>query len=205
MKYILAILFVLPHLVQGQDRPDLFFREDFKETEAQIPITQDHINNPDIVLSLYGPGSDVIKKSHHDKPADDPFYVWSGLCEGNWAVTLKHRSLNVDLSGQARIRWRSKQTGFRHLYLVLKLGDGSWIIADPDDGPSKDWRMREIILSDMVWLGLDIESVIETRPVMNPDLSDIEEIGWTDLMRGGGTPASSRVDWIEVDGFSKVR
>ncbi len=200
------MLLILMHgMVSAQDRPELFYREDFKETEAEIPITQEHIANPEVEMTLYGPGSDVVKKSHHDKPADDPYYVWSGLCEGNWAVTLKHRSKNVDLSGQGKIRWRSKQSGFRHLYLVLKLGDGSWIIADPDDGPSKDWRIQEINLSDLTWLGLNIETVVETRPVENPDLSNVQEIGWTDLMRGGGTPASSRVDWIEVDGFSVAR
>ena len=42
--------------------------------------------NPDLLLGLYGPGEDGIKKSHHDKPADDPYYIWSGTCTGNWAV-----------------------------------------------------------------------------------------------------------------------
>jgi len=28
----------------------------------------------------------------------------------------------------------------------------------------------------------------------------VDEIGFTDLMAGGGSPASSRVDWIEVYG-----
>jgi hypothetical protein len=33
--------------------------------------------------------------------------------------------------------------------------------------------------------------------VSKPDLSKVDEVGWTDLMIGGSTPASSRVDWIE--------
>jgi hypothetical protein len=37
--------------------------------------------------------------------------------------------------------------------------------------------------------------------VENPNLSRVEEIGFTELMRGGGHGASgSRVDWIEVYG-----
>jgi hypothetical protein len=36
--------------------------------------------------------------------------------------------------------------------------------------------------------------------VERPDLSRVDEIGWTTLMTGGGTPASSRVDWMEVYG-----
>ena len=37
---------------------------------------------------------------------------------------------------------------------------------------------------------------------LNPDLSKVEEIGFTDLMAGGGHGQSgwSRIDWIEVHG-----
>ena len=44
----------------------------------------------------------------------------------------------------------------------------------------------------------NIAKVTEGKWAPNPDLSKVEEIGWTDLMPGGGTPASSRLDWIEV-------
>lgn len=184
-----------------QERPGLFFREDFKETPAEIPINQDHISNPDLILTLYGPGAGVIKKSHHDTPVDDPYYVWSGLCEGNWAVTLKHKTKNVDLTGQAKIRWRSKQSGFRQLHIVLKLTDGTWLVSNALDPLSADWRIREFNIADLHWMTMDIETVTEKNRVTKPDLSRVEEIGWTDLMRGGGSEACSRVDWIEVDGY----
>ena len=54
-------------------------------------------------------------------------------------------------------------------------------------------------------MSLDIDKVLEKRWVESPDLSKVEEIGWTDLMVGGGSIACSRVDWIEVDGFSVNR
>ncbi|MEQ6122195.1 hypothetical protein [Reichenbachiella sp. MALMAid0571] len=201
MKYLFIVLFTLPSLIFAQYRPQTFFREDFKETPAEIPVTQDHIANPDLKISLYGSGAGVIKKSNHDKPADDPFYIWSGLCEGNWAVTLKHVSKNVDLSKNGKIRWRSKQSGFRQLRLILKLSDGSWLVSDLSDGASLDWRIYEFNISDIRWMSLDIDKVLEKKWVENPDLSKVEEIGWTDLMIGGGSIACSRVDWIEVDGF----
>jgi len=203
MKYLFAILIVLPLYVMAQEqRPELFFREDFKEIPAQIPITQDHIANSEVLISLYGKGADVIKKSHHDTPYDDPYYVWSGLCESNWAVTLKHKSKCVDLSRQGKIRWRSKQSGFRALHIILKIADGTWLISDVSDGLSKDWRIREFNIADIKWMLLDIETMTEKHLVENPDLRKVEEIGWTDLMNGGGSEACSRVDWIEVDGFS---
>jgi hypothetical protein len=184
----------------AQDRPGLFFREDFKETEAAIPITQAHIANPDLVLGLHGPGKGVIKKSHHDQPADDPYYVWSGLAEGNWAVSLQHRTMDVDLTGQSKIRWRSKQAGFRELRIILQLASGEWIVGDAVDPASEDWRVREFNLSDIRWRNLDIDTVIEGAWVDSPDLGHVRAIGWTDLMRGGASAACSRLDWIEVDG-----
>ncbi|PYT32196.1 MAG: hypothetical protein DMG57_02625 [Acidobacteria bacterium] len=77
-----------PRLYSRKKPPGLFFREDWKEIPAATPITQEHVAAADLILSLYGPGKANIRKSHHDTPADDPYYVWSGECEGNWAVSL---------------------------------------------------------------------------------------------------------------------
>ncbi len=183
-----------------EDRPGLFFREDWKESPAATPITQEHVANANLVLKLYGPGKDGIKKSHHDTPKDDPFYVWSGTCPAQWAVALRHRDSFVDLTGLAKIRWRSKQAGFRQLRLIVKLADGTWLIADQADGESRDWREREFNIADMRWRRIDIDKILEGSQVEKPDLGRVDEIGFTDLMAGGGTPACSRLDWIEVRG-----
>jgi hypothetical protein len=180
--------------------PGLFFREDWKETPPQTPITQDHVGHPDLILTCHGPGQALVRKSHHDQPADDPYYVWSGETTSNWAVSLRHRRMSVDLTGPGRIRWRSRQTGFRALRIVLKLGDGSWVVSDTTDGESAEWRVREFAIADVRWRVLDVDTVVEGRAVPDADLSRVVEVGFTDLMRGGRTPASSRLDWIEVYG-----
>ena len=182
-------------------RPGLFLREDWKEIPAEIPLHQGHVNNPDLIVGLYGPGKDSLKKSHHDTPADDPYYIWSGLCLANWAVTLKHSELQVNLSGPSKIRWRSKQSGLRELHLVLKLSDGSWLVSREGDGASGDWRIKEFNIADLHWYSLDIQSITETKRLLEPDLSRVEEIGFTDLMPGGKSNACSRLDWIEVYGY----
>ena len=184
----------------AQDRPPLAWREDWKETPAALPITQEHVANADLILELHGPGRDGIKKSHHDTPKDDPYYVWSGECRGAWAVSLRHRSAWVDLTGLGRVRWRARQEGFRRLRLILRLADGRWLVSDQSDDHSRDWRVREFNLGDLRWRRLDIEKVVEGPWVENPDLGRVEAIGFTDLMSSGGTPASSRLDWIEVWG-----
>lgn len=183
---------------ENPDRPPLFFREDWKETPAETPATQAHVANADLVLTIHGPGKAGVKKSHHDKPVDDPYYIWSGTANGNWAVTLRHRSAMADLRGMAKIRWRSKQAGFRQLRIVLGLADGTWLVSDAADGASADWRVREFNVADIRWRRLNIGTMIERDWVVNPDLSRVREIGFTDLMTGGESIACSRLDWIEV-------
>jgi hypothetical protein len=198
-------LFLFMAFAADAGRPPLFFREDFKETPAATPITQEHIVNPKVVLALYGPGREGVKKSHHDTPADDPFYVWDGTCGGNCAITLRDRGELVDLRGQAKIRWRTKQSGYRRLHLVVKPAGGDWLVSQPLEVDSTDWRESEWAVADLRWRRLDIKTLIEGAAVAAPDLSRVEEIGWTSLMTGGGTPASTRVDWIEVYGRAVAR
>ncbi|MDD4109078.1 MAG: hypothetical protein PHH93_10205 [Prolixibacteraceae bacterium] len=205
MKTILTLLIICltaASQIFGQSsyRPGLLFREDWKETPAEIPLSQKHVDNPDLFVQLYGPGKDSLKKSNHERPVDDPFYVWSGLCTGNWLISLKHKDFNVDLTGFSKILWRSKQAGLRQLRIALKKSDGTWLVSDQCDGSSKDWRIKEFNLQDIKWYKLDIDLVVEKGPAESPDLSDIEEIGFTDLMPGGQSASCSRLDWIEVYG-----
>jgi hypothetical protein len=181
-------------------RPPLFFREDWKETPAALPVTPEHIANPKLQFTLYGPGKQGVKKSHHDAPKDDPYYIWFGDCSAPCAITLRDKESYVDLTGLAKIRWRTKQSGFHQLRLILKLANGTWLVSDHAEGPSVDWRESEFAIADVHWRRLDIQKVVEAAWVEKPDLSKVDEIGWTDLAAGGGTPASSRMDWIEVYG-----
>ncbi|MBV9085249.1 MAG: hypothetical protein JOZ62_21440 [Acidobacteriaceae bacterium] len=205
-----GILIIVASLAAQQrtasgERPPLFFREDWKQTPAVTPITQNEVSNSDLLIGLYGEGRDKIRKSHHDHPADDPFYVWSGLCKGNWAVTLRKKEAYVDLTGLAKLRWRTKQTGLRQLHVILKLADGTWLVSDQAIGPMSDWEESDLTIADLRWHTLDMKTITENKVANTPNLSKVDEIGWTDLMTGGGTPASSRVDWIEVYGWAVKR
>jgi hypothetical protein len=186
-------------------RPPVFFREDFHETPAATPITQEHIANRSLLLGLYGPGKAGMKKSHHDTPADDPYYIWDGTCEGNCAASLRHSESYADLTGQAKVRWRTKQAGFRRLHILLKLANGTWLVSDQADGSSSDWTEREFSVQDIRWRQLDIKTIVEGAWVEHPDLSKVDEIGWSDLMTGGSSAACSRLDWIEVYGRAVKR
>lgn len=207
MKNIILLAILISNVCSSsaQYRPGLFFREDWKEIPAATPVTQGHVINPDLLLKLYGPGCDSIKKSHHEAPADDPYYIWSGLCTGNWAVTLKHKKMYADLTGYSKVLWRSKQAGLRCLHLLVKLADGTWLVSTQGDCLSKDWKITEFNIQDLSWYSLNINKIIEVKLVVSPDLSKVEEIGFTDLMPGGSSDACSRLDWIEVYGKQVLR
>jgi hypothetical protein len=53
-------------------------------------------------------------------------------------------------------------------------------------------------LQDLHWRRLEIRTLVEGAAVERPNLSRVDEIGWSTLMTGGNTPASSRVDWIAL-------
>lgn len=201
MKQLLFLFFGLSSLyAQDTYRPELFFREDWKETPAEIPLSQKHVDNTNLMVTLHGPGLDSLKKSNHDKPIDDPYYVWSGLCLGNWMVSLQHRNLDVNLSGFAKIRFRSKQSGLRLLRITLQQENGKWLISDKAVSSSKDWLTSEFNFQDITWYQLNPDSIVEMGLAKNPQLGQIRAIGFTDLMPGGKSPSCSRLDWIEVYG-----
>lgn len=200
IQLTLLVVIINGKFAVSNDRPSLVYREDFREIPAALPITQEHISHEDVILNLYGSAKDNLKKSHHDNIANDPYYIWSGRCLGNWAATFSHRQFLVDLRGVAKIRWRTKQSGFRRLHILLKLEDGTWLVSDRTQGASEDWKIGEFNLMDLEWYALSMETITERDKVSSVDLSRVDEIGITDLMRGGSSPASSRLDWIEVYG-----
>jgi len=205
MKFlILTIMFSMlaGFSVQAQELhetpPPLFFREDWKETPPETPLTQAHVLTADLDVTLHGPGKEMIKKSHHDQPLDDPYYIWSGQCEGTWAVTLSKRGAAADLS-HGSVRWRTKNFD-RVTYVVLGLANGSWLVSTRGTGETPDWHEFSIDFADMAWRSLDSATVRAGDIVKNPDLTRVTAVGFTDLDTGGQSVSSTRLDWIEVYG-----
>jgi hypothetical protein len=193
--------------------PSLFFREDWKidpnapnvnnAEEPEQPITQGNAANPNLEVHVYGDkaGTRISDQTYNNHLT----YAMTLLCTSNCAITLRDKNNDVDLSGAATIRWRTRISGFRYLRPIIKLADGTWLIGDKATPMSTAWVVSEIQLVDVRWRRLDIDNVIETGDgywVDYPDLSKVEEIGFTDLMRGAGhgSAGGSRLDWIEVYG-----
>lgn len=202
------------------------------EREPEHAVAQGDIANPNLEVRVYGDKNGtrtVLQPENKDTSpggrGEGLTYVMSLLCgtnldrddlsgkvvlgpstHANCAITLRDRNNNVDLSGVATIKWRSRVSGFHYLRPVLKLASGQWLVGDKGTaGPQTSWADTELQLVDIRWRNLNIDEVVEARDgywVDFPDLSNVEEIGFTDLMRGAGhgSGGGSRVDWIEVTG-----
>ena len=133
--------------------------------------------------------------------------VWTGHCTSNCAVALRDKNSYVDLRREAK-------ASLAHAPVRIPLPAshreaGEWNLADRRscaDGYTVDWNVSEMSFFDMHWRRLDMDKVVEARDglwVDKPDLSRVDEIGFTELRRSDREPdkgGSSRVDWIEVYG-----
>ena len=202
--------------VPEDHRPPLFFREDWKHVPANTPehpIVQGSITTPDIELKTYGQTPQGIAPDtgiweiQRASPKDDPTFIYTGPCFTPCALALRNTKSYANLTGLAKIRWRTKQTGFHYLRPIVKLADGTWLVGDYAESPSTDWRETEFAFTDVRWHYLNVDKVVTTRTsdwAANVDLSKVDEVGFTDLMPGAaadnghGTSGASRVDWIEL-------
>lgn len=185
--------------------PPLFFREEWKQGPAggEHTVTEEAVANPNLELKLYGPSAKEITETGSAQDANNPIHIWTGLCASNCAVALRDKNNYVDLTGLAKIRWLTKTSGFQKVHPILKLADGTWLVGDHGDGSTVDWHEGDFSLADVRWLRLDIEKVVtKGNWVQNPDLSKVDEVGFTDLMpaSGHGPGGWSDVAWIEVYG-----
>ena len=121
----------------------------------------------------------------------DPPNLWTGVCHTAVAVTLRHRTNYVDLTGLARIRWVTRVSGFHVVRPVVKLADGSWFVGDYGEGaPSANSTLfldSEFAVASVRWRPLDISRVVTTGQAWaTPDLSRVDEVGFADLLPGSG-------------------
>jgi hypothetical protein len=211
-----GLLFFNVCLAQQAEPPKLLFREDWNELppyDVMTPysLTQKDVMNPDLIQTLYGTGQDSIKKRHHGA-ATDAYYVFTGFCRSNWALALSNKLFFADLSGDAIIRCRVRNSGFRELHIIIQTSNGNWFVSDQAAPPSSVWQSYDFVIKDIKWSLLNIRTVTPGNIVEDPVLhygshwlTQVDKIGFTDLMNGGLSNACSRVDWIEVYAQSSRR
>ena len=187
-------------------RPPLFFREEWKQTPAggEHPVTPESLANPNLELKLYGTTSKEVQLTGSATDENNPTHVWTGLCSTPCAVAFREKNNLADLSGLARIRWVTKMSGFHQVRPIVKLADGTWLVADRADGSTADWLTSEIALADLRWLRLDINNILTKGTLVEkPDLSKVDEIGFADLTPGSGHGAGGWADVATVEVYAK--
>jgi len=201
--------------------PPLLFREVWQQPPHEGPlndenrrITPEALTHSDLSLQLYGTDAHAIQVTQHNGIPD----LWNGFTTSPVALTLRHKDAYLDLSGLSRMRWRTRTENLHVLHPVVKLADGRLLVGSQRfESPQRrmigskaftgDFVVSEVTFDDQRWFELDPETVVVKLEVNDPDLSRVDEIGYVDLMPGGGhgTAGCTNVSWIEVYAASHAR
>ena len=201
--------------------PPLLFREVWQQPPHTGPLTDENrritpqaLMNPNLTLQLYGPDARNIQVTSHNGIPD----VWNGFTTSPVALTLRLKDSTMDLTGLTRVRWRTRTENLHALHPVVKLADGRLLVGSQrfespqrrmvgSNGFTGNFVISEVTFDDQRWFELDPEKVVVKLEVNNPDLSRVEEIGYVDLMPGGGhgTAGCTNVSWIEVYATARKR
>jgi hypothetical protein len=200
----------------GGAAPALLFHEAWTRAPLTQPMVQENLGNQHLTLHIYGNASEIRKTMH---PADD--YTYTGETTTNWAITVSDKANLWDLSGKGRMRLKTQNSGFRVLHIVIKTADGKYYASEEGSGESSSWIERDYVLSDLHWRNLmmtDTPTNASNRrqpdpkrvPIIptskaTPDLTAVEEVGFSDFMAGGWIPATSRVASFDLYGVAKPR
>lgn len=200
----------------GTQPSPLLFHEGWTRAPLTQPMGQANLGNQHLTLHIYGNANDIRKAFH---PSDD--YTYTGETTSNWAITVSDKSSTWDLSGTAKIRLKTQNTGYRVLHVVVKTTDGRYYVSEEGSPESSVWIEREYIFSDLHWRNLlmtDTPTNASNRrqpdprrvPIVptsraTPDLTNVDEVGFSDLMPGGWIPATSRVSSFDLFGRAVPR
>lgn len=189
-------------------RPPLFFREEWKQTPAggEHPVDlAGSLSNPNLELKLLGPTGKEILLTGAATDENNPVHLWTGMCTSPCAFSLKEKNNFADMTGLARIRVVTKMSGFHQVRPIVKLADGTWLIADRAEGIQEDWLETDISLVGARWRRLDIERIVTTGDwVTNPNLSKVDEIGFADLIPGSGHGQGGWSDVGKIEVYAKA-
>jgi hypothetical protein len=185
---------------------------------GQVPIVQGNVADPNVEVHWYGEAAKKLLTSGTVGSETTPFSVWSGECEGPFAITFNQKSNMLDMSGLGKIRWVVKTSGFHAVRPVVKLADGTLLVGDHADTSVPMLASREFALSDVRWIRLDPARVVTVNGgrgagpanpnneiwVVNPDLTKVDEVGFADLMPGSGHGTGGYIHLGTIEVFGKA-
>jgi hypothetical protein len=192
------------------ENAQLIFEEHWTNAPLTQPMKQENLGNQNLQLHLYGDLAGIRKTQH---PTED--YTYTGETRSTWMITVSDPKNYFDLSLPGKMMLRTRNTGYRQTHIAVRTADGKYYVTEEGSGESSAWMNRDYILSDMHWRSLTMEDtpsgggnrkpepdrqVIVAAGVATPDLSKVDEIGFTDLLPGGFIPSTTRVNSWAVYG-----
>lgn len=170
-----------------------------------VPVVPANIADPAVEMHKYGAAAQHLITSGAPDSKIQPFSVWSGECDGPFAITFSHKGSMVDLSGRSQMSWVIKTSGFHVVRPVVKLANGMLLVGDYADASLPIMVEKQFSFANMRWLELDPERIVTLGKnggggpgetwIQNPDLTKVVEVGFADLMPGSGHGPSG---WIHL-------
>ena len=165
-------------------------------TAANLPVV---VKNKQLELHVYGKDGYLVRTAQHQGRND----LWSGMATTPIAVTLRDKGNYLDLTGLARVRWIVRTNSVSALHPIVKLADGTYIVARRAIETNGEFLSVDLSFNDLKWFKLDPEKVLPSVEVKNPDLSKVDEIGMAFLAPGGGHGTASSINLSDVEVYAK--
>jgi hypothetical protein len=187
-----------------------------EDTKVRYMPVQQNIADPNVIMTFYGKAAKQILTTGAPGSTETPYGVWTGTAEGPFAVTFKLKGSYVDMTGLANIRWFTKTSGFHAIRPVVKLANGNLLVGDLAFESMAKLSLHEFSLLNIRWIQLDPERVVTVPPgqtsgnpnigiwVTNPDLSKIDEMGFTDLIPGSGHGQGGYIQLGGIEVYGKT-
>jgi hypothetical protein len=187
-----------------------------EDTKIRYMPVQENIADPNVEMKFYGAAKQILTTG---LPGSDitPYGVWTGTAEsGPFAVTFRLKDRYVDLTGLANIKWYTKTSGFHVVRPVVKLANGTMMVADLAFSSVPKLSVSEFSLTNVRWIKLDPARVVTVNMgaatanpnneiwVPNPDLSKVEEIGFADLMPGSGHGTGGYIQLGQIEVYANT-
>jgi len=186
-----------------------------ENTKVRYVPVQENVADPNVELHYYGAGAKQILTTGAPGSDVQPYGVWTGTAETPFAMTFRNKNNYVDLTGLAFIRWSTKTSGFHVVRPVVKLANGTLMVGDLDFASVPKRTLSEFSLTNVRWIKLDPEKVVTLNSgraaanpnneiwVPNPDLTKVDEIGFTDLMPGSGHGTGGYIELGNIEVYGK--
>jgi len=206
-------------LAQGAPRISIspsFFKVEWVPVNgdtSQVPIAQQNVADPNVELKWYGAAAKHLLTSGSPDNPGRPFSVWSGECDGPFAITFRRRDAFADLTGLAKMRWVVKTSGLHAVRPVIKLADGTMLVGDHAVSAPPMMTELEFTFAGVRWIQLDPEHVVTIADraapngeiwVQDVDLSQVDEIGFADLMPASGHGAGGFIHLGNIEVFGEA-